>query len=56
MAYLAVARGDLHTNATLNRESPHIGGFSTHGDVEKDMALGVIDNPFGLHPQKIPGL
>lgn len=56
MAYLAVARGDLHTNATLNRESPHIGGFWTYGDVEKDMALGVIDNPFGLHPQKIPGL
>jgi len=48
---LAIARGDLNPDSTINEKSPHMAGFSTNGDAQKDMALGVLPNRFGLHNQ-----
>jgi hypothetical protein len=48
---LAIERGDLNPDKTVNEHSPHMVGFATNGDVQKDMALGVLPNPFGLHDQ-----
>lgn len=48
---LALVRGDLLPNLRLNSQSSHSLGFSTNGDVLQDQALGVIQNPYGLHLQ-----
>jgi hypothetical protein len=53
-AYLAVSRGDLNNDCTINHNSRHRGGFSTGGDALLNMALGVIENTFGLHAQYHP--
>jgi len=48
---LAIARGDLNPDSTVNFHSRYMSGFSTDGDVHEDQALGVLPNPFGLHDQ-----
>jgi hypothetical protein len=54
LAWLASLRHEINEDGTFNPRG--LGTFSTDGDVQKDMALGVIDNPYGLHPQKHPQL
>ncbi|KAE9371391.1 hypothetical protein N431DRAFT_558928 [Stipitochalara longipes BDJ] len=48
LAFLAVSRGDLNPDATFNAKSPYRVGFSTKGDRRYDMALGVVQNLFGV--------
>jgi hypothetical protein len=54
LAWLASCRHEINKDGTFNPKG--LGTFSTGGDVEKDKALGVIENPYGLHPQKHPRL
>jgi hypothetical protein len=54
LAWLAHCRNEIKDDGTFNPIGN--GTFSTGGDVQKDQALGVIPNPYGLHPQKHPRL
>lgn len=54
LAWLANCRHEINNDGKFNPKG--MGTFSTDGDVQKDMALGVIPNPYGLHPQKHPRL